>query len=1230
MFDAALPATLVEAHADSGPAPDAGVLADLDHLAGEQQEATPPAVESRPVPAAASSTTETDEVVVGESEAESEAVASGDAEAASAAGEADPVASSDVISPPSVETEAETETSGSGAMEPASTVDEVGAVATDDGPALSDTAESDEGVVTDDLSVASIEGGAADSGDHASESGDSNSVQVDDVEESTSVVEAVELTVERVEIVFVDALVDDAADGLQWHPGEVYVLDANRDGVEQIAEVLNGRTGIDAVHIISHGSAGSLTLGSATLNSGSLSDRYASEMLVIASALSQDADLLLYGCDVAATEAGVSFVEALALATGADVAASNGDTGAASLGGDWVLEARNANGVIETVVISAEAYAGLLTTTVNSGSGALLAVQSRDIYSIDIVTGKATLLTTVPATVGGVSTGNDVNSLAVDQVNGLIYYTSNNSSSTNVALFAYNFNTNTHILVDNNLTNNGIVVGATGVGSGGAVFANGTLYLGIENNQGGDGTGTTSDDTIYRLTFSNSGTVVSGVTVLVNNITGNDWGDLGYNPATNTILSVSSTTLVRYNATTGAFVDTSTVTAGFTQQGYGINGQAYGLGTQIQQYNPLTGANIGSAINITTNGTTLLPGAVFDAAGWVPPSGTIGDRIFTDNNANGVFDGTDTGIANVTVRLIDDVNNNGVFDAGERILATDTTDASGNYLFGVLPNQGVLPGNYIVQVTDANGVLGTGRSYTTAGYVANSLRTIDADMTRIGSSNLSVDFGLNNRPPVDDNETNVVIEDTTLTVADGAAGDLLNNATDPDGGTLTITQFTVNGTTVTAGQTVTMTGIGALTINANGSYNFVPALNFTGTIPVATYTVSDVGGLTDTSTLRLTMIPVNDPPVDGDETNTVTEDTTLTVADGAAGDLLNNASDVDGDTPLTITQFTVNGTTVTAGQTVTMTGIGALTINANGSYNFVPALNFTGTIPVATYTVSDGNSGTDTSTLTLTMIPVNDPPVDGDETNTVIEDTTLTVVDGQAGPQGDLLNNATDVDGGALTITQFTIAGSPTVHTAGTAAAISGVGSLQINANGSYSFTPALNYTGPIPVATYTVSDGAGGTDTSTLTLTITPVNDPPVDGDETNTVIEDTTLTVVDGQAGPQGDLLNNATDVDGGALTITQFTIAGSPTVHTAGTAAAISGVGSLQINANGSYSFTPALNYTGPIPVATHPLADGAGGTATPPLTLTHPPGNDPPGGGDGDQHRAWRNQPRPRCT
>ncbi|MBU3600744.1 cadherin-like domain-containing protein, partial [Polynucleobacter sp. 30F-ANTBAC] len=106
--------------------------------------------------------------------------------------------------------------------------------------------------------------------------------------------------------------------------------------------------------------------------------------------------------------------------------------------------------------------------------------------------------------------------------------------------------------------------------------------------------------------------------------------------------------------------------------------------------------------------------------------------------------------------------------------------------------------------------------------------------------------------------------------------------------------------------------------------------------------------------------------VDPDDVNTVTEDTTLTVA--ANTGLLLNATDPEGN-PLTITGYTISGISGTqaVGSPVTIPNVGALTINADGSYSFVPVANYTGAIPVVTYVISDGQGGTDTSTLTLTM-----------------------------------------------------------------------------------------------------------------------------------------------------------------------------------------------------------------------------------------------------------------------
>ncbi|MCC3406091.1 MAG: DUF4347 domain-containing protein [Microcoleus sp. PH2017_10_PVI_O_A] len=82
-------------------------------------------------------------------------------------------------------------------------------------------------------------------------------------------------------------------------PGtEVVVLDDRRDAIDQITEVLAIRTNIDSIHIVSHGSAGSLQLGKTRLCADNL-EAYAEKLQRWRSALTQDADILIYGCNVA-------------------------------------------------------------------------------------------------------------------------------------------------------------------------------------------------------------------------------------------------------------------------------------------------------------------------------------------------------------------------------------------------------------------------------------------------------------------------------------------------------------------------------------------------------------------------------------------------------------------------------------------------------------------------------------------------------------------------------------------------------------------------------------------------------------------------------------------------------------------------------------------------------------------------------------------------------------------
>ena len=160
---------------------------------------------------------------------------------------------------------------------------------------------------------------------------------------------------------------------------QTIILDSTRDGLTQISEALHGKSNLTAIHILSHGSQGAMQLGNMTLDDASLQTRSA-DLAAIRASLASGGDLLLYGCDVAQGATGINFIGHLAQATGADVAASSDSTGAAALGGNWMLEQQT--GVIEARTLAFIDYNALLATPtaafdtnfnpLNFGTGALL------------------------------------------------------------------------------------------------------------------------------------------------------------------------------------------------------------------------------------------------------------------------------------------------------------------------------------------------------------------------------------------------------------------------------------------------------------------------------------------------------------------------------------------------------------------------------------------------------------------------------------------------------------------------------------------------------------------------------------------------------------------------------------------------------------------------------------------------------------------------------------------
>ncbi|WP_341734559.1 DUF4347 domain-containing protein, partial [Microcoleus sp. EPA2] len=140
-------------------------------------------------------------------------------------------------------------------------------------------------------------------------------------------------------IAFIDSALDDRQtlhNGIA--PGtEVISLNRVRNGVEQITKALASRSGITSIHIISHGSPGSLQLGATKLSLTNLKS-YAKQLQQWSTALVENAEILLYGCEVAAGEAGANFVQQISLLTKAKIAASSTPVGSAALGGDWELD----------------------------------------------------------------------------------------------------------------------------------------------------------------------------------------------------------------------------------------------------------------------------------------------------------------------------------------------------------------------------------------------------------------------------------------------------------------------------------------------------------------------------------------------------------------------------------------------------------------------------------------------------------------------------------------------------------------------------------------------------------------------------------------------------------------------------------------------------------------------------------------------------------------------------
>ncbi|MEZ9325949.1 tandem-95 repeat protein [Vibrio cyclitrophicus] len=368
--------------------------------------------------------------------------------------------------------------------------------------------------------------------------------------------------------------------------------------------------------------------------------------------------------------------------------------------------------------------------------------------------------------------------------------------------------------------------------------------------------------------------------------------------------------------------------------------------------------------------------------------------------------------------------------------------------------------------------------------------------------------------------------------------DLLANARDLDGDQLTALNLATDDESVT------------ITDNGDGTYTLTPDADFNGDVNF-TFDVSDGDDVVSTN-LELTVSPVNDGPEAQDQAFTVGEDGVLTFNDQ---DLLTGATDIEGD------DLSVEGVTYTGAD-------GVLTDNGDGTYSFAPNENFNGDVNFS-FNVSDGTD-TVTANIDVSVTPENDPPVAGSTSYTVHEDNSITISNEQ------LLANSSDIEG-EVAIDSVTYSGSD--------------GVLEINGDGTYTFSPNENFNGEVSLDVVVVDEDDAAVST-TAGITVLEVNDPPVAGPTSYTVDEDSVLTFNETQ------VLLNASDIEGD-VQLVEINYDGPD--------------GIFSINGDGTCSFAPNENFNGQVQLDVT-IQDEDGAQVDTHITVDVLPINDVPVSGD----------------
>ena len=410
------------------------------------------------------------------------------------------------------------------------------------------------------------------------------------------------------------------------------------------------------------------------------------------------------------------------------------------------------------------------------------------------------------------------------------------------------------------------------------------------------------------------------------------------------------------------------------------------------------------------------------------------------------------------------------------------------------------------------------------------------------------------------NDDPTAAADAATVSEDGSVSiDVLANDGDVDANdVLTVSGLDTSGTS----GSVTLVG-GQVVYDPNGQFESLGA-GETATDSFS-YTIDDGNGGTSTASVTVTITGVNDGPVAADDTASTSQDTAVDI------DVLSNDSDPDANDVLSVTSASAAN--------------GSVVINADGSLTYTPDAGFSGSDTIS-YEISDGNGGTASATVDVTVSDTNDMPVAQDDSIAATEGNTRI---------GNVLSNDSDPDGDPL----FVSAVNGSAANVGVQLTLASGAFLTVEANGDVTFVTngAYNHLSVgdsvTESFTYTVSDGNGGTSTATARITVAGVNDDPTAAADAAATSENGSVSI---------DVLVNDSDVDANdSLSLASVDGTGlQGSVSIQGNQIVYDPSGQFESLAVGQ-SATETFSYT---------IDDGNGGTATANVTVTINGANDDP--------------------